>query len=321
MTSFRSTLPASPCDSGGTTELKRTALYARYSTDQQNPASIETQIDLGKEFAAKQGWSLLDIFIDAGISGASYETRPGLQSALSGARRGAYDILLCLTLDRLSRDLEHSARILKLLQFHDIALWTVHGGSAVSSMELGLRAVLSQEVLEQVRYRTREGMKSVAKNGRVPGGLCYGYRVRREYDETGSPVRGLRSIDEEEAKTIVWIFQRFVDGASPNEIAAELNHLGTPGPRGNIWQATAIRGHRNRGTGILNNEMYVGRIIFNRQAYRKNPSTERRVSRINDSESLIVGEVPALRIVTDDLWQRAKNRQRKLSKPKTAAAR
>jgi len=167
MTSFRSTLPASPRDSGGTTELKRTALYARYSTDQQNPASIETQIDLGKEFAAKQGWSLLDIFIDAGISGASYETRPGLQSALSGARRGAYDILLCLTLDRLSRDLEHSARILKLLQFHDIALWTVHGGSAVSSMELGLRAVLSQEVLEQVRYRTREGMKTVAKNGRV----------------------------------------------------------------------------------------------------------------------------------------------------------
>lgn len=156
---------------------------------------------------------------------------------------------------------------------------------------------------------------------RLPGGLCYGYRVRREYDETGSPVRGLRSIDEEEAKTIVWIFQRFVDGANPNEIAAELNHLGTPGPRGNIWQATAIRGHRNRGTGILNNQMYIGKIIFNRQAYRKNPSTERQVSRINDSESLIVGEVPALRIVTDDLWQRAKNRQRKLSKPKTAAAR
>lgn len=290
---------------------KRAVFYARYSTDQQNPASIETQIDLGREFVAKQGWSLSDTFIDAGISGASYETRPGLQSALSGAQQGAYDIFLCLTLDRLSRDLEHSARILKLLHFHDIALWTVHGGSAVSPMELGLRAVLNQEVLEQVRYRTREGMKTVAKNGRVPGGLCYGYRVRREYDESGTPVRGLRSIDKEEATNIVWIFQRFANGASPNEIAAELNHRGTPGPRGKTWQATAIRGHRSRGTGILNNELYIGKIVFNRQAYRKNPSTERRVSRLNDSDDYIVGDVPSLRIVSDDLWQRAKKRQGK----------
>ena len=84
-----------------------------------------------------------------------------------GANTGAYNVFLCLTLDRLSRDLEHSARILKILQFHDVELWTVHSAAAVSFMELGLRAVLSQEVLEQVRYRTREGMKTVAKHGRV----------------------------------------------------------------------------------------------------------------------------------------------------------
>lgn len=82
-------------------------------------------------------------------------------------------------------------------------------------MELGLRAVLSQEVLEQVRYRTREGMKAVAKHGRVPGGICYGYRVRREFDDSGEPVRGLRSIDTDEAATIVWIFEWYADGMSP----------------------------------------------------------------------------------------------------------
>ncbi|WP_318030579.1 recombinase family protein [Rhizobium ruizarguesonis] len=89
------------------------------------------------------------------------------RAALTGAREGAYDVLLCLTLDRPSRDLEHSAKVLKLLQFHDIELWTVHGGSQVSAMELGLRAVLNSEMLEQVRYRAREGMKTVAKTGRV----------------------------------------------------------------------------------------------------------------------------------------------------------
>jgi len=97
-------------------------------------------------------------------------------------------------------------------------------------MELGLRAVLSQEVLEY-RYRTREGTKTVGKHGRVPGGICYGYRVRREFDDNGEPVLGLRSIDTDEAATIVWIFERYADGMSPVRIANEFTARGVPGPR------------------------------------------------------------------------------------------
>jgi DNA invertase Pin-like site-specific DNA recombinase len=166
----------------------RRALRALFNRSTK-PASIETQLDLGKEFVLRQGWHLADTFVDAGVSGSSFETRPGLQAALAKSNIGAYDAFLCLTLDRLSRDLEHSAGILKILQFHDVELWTVHGAAAVSAMELGLRAVLSQEVLEQVRYRTREGMRTVAKHGRVPGEICYGYRVRREFNDIGEPPR------------------------------------------------------------------------------------------------------------------------------------
>ncbi|WP_323131726.1 recombinase family protein [Agrobacterium tumefaciens] len=175
--------------------LKRIVLYTRYATDQQDLAWIETQPDLGKQFVPRQGWHLAETFVDAYVSGSSFETRPGLQAALAVAKTGAYSVFLCLTLDRLSRDVEHSAQILKILQFHDVDLWKVHGAAAVSSMELGLRAVLRQEVLEQVRYRVRAGMKTIAKHGLVPGGIFYGYRVRREFDDSGEPVRGLRSID------------------------------------------------------------------------------------------------------------------------------
>ena len=122
---------------------KRSVIYARYSTDQQTPAAIETQLDLGASFIAERGWKLRETFVDAGVSGASFETRPGLQAALTGAREGTYEVLLCLTLDRLSRDLEHSGKVLKLLHFNEIELWTVHGSSQVSSMEFGLRAVLT----------------------------------------------------------------------------------------------------------------------------------------------------------------------------------
>lgn len=288
---------------------KRVVVYARYSTDQQNPASIETQLDLGTSFVMERGWKLSGTYVDAGVSGASFETRPGLQAALKGAREGGYDVLLCLTLDRLSRDLEHSAKVLKLLQFHDIELWTVHGGSQVSAMELGLRAVLNSEMLEQVRYRTREGMKTVAKTGRVPGGICYGYSIKKMIGTDGEPIRGLRDIIAAEAAVIVWIFEQYVKGLSPDAIAEILNRQGIPGPRGQAWRGTAIRGHRRRGSGILNNQMYIGRLVFNRLVYRKNPVSERRVSRLNSPEQHIIQEVPTLRIVSDSLWKKAKRRQ------------
>ena len=84
---------------------------------------------------------------------------------------------------------------------------------------------------------------------------------------------------------------------SPVRIADELNARGVPGPRGRPWQGTAIRSHRNRGSGILNNQAYIGLIVFNCLAYRKNPATERRVSRENAVEHHVVQEVPSLRIV------------------------
>lgn len=74
----------------------------------------------------------------------------------------------------------------------------------------------------------------------------------------GSPVRGLRSIDIDETATIVWIFEQHADGMSPVRIADELNERGVTGPRGRPRQGTAIRGHRNRGSGILNNQAYIG---------------------------------------------------------------
>jgi site-specific DNA recombinase len=64
-----------------------------------------------------------------------------------------------------------------------------------------------------------------------------------------------------------------------------------------------------RGTGIINNEHYIGRLVWNRQRYVKDPSTGKRVSRLNPETEWIVTEVPALRIVDDELWRAVKTRQ------------
>src|SRR3546814_2246257 len=64
----------------------RAALYARYSSDQQNAASIADQLSLCRERAACEGWQVEAVYEDAAISGASVILRPGIQRLLADAR-------------------------------------------------------------------------------------------------------------------------------------------------------------------------------------------------------------------------------------------
>ncbi len=84
---------------------------------------------------------------------------------------------------------------------------------------------------------------------------------------------------------------------------------GIPGPGGKSWGDTTIRGNLKRATGIVNNELYIGRLIWNRLRYIKDPSTGKRVSRLNPVSEWIVKDVPDLRIVDDELWQVVRERQ------------
>lgn len=109
------------------------------------------------------------------------------------------------------------------------------------------------------------------------------------------------------------IFRDFATGISPRAIAKTLNDEGVTGPEGKLWNDTTIRGHVKRGTGIINNELCIGRLVWNRQRYLKDPSTGRRVSRLNPESAWIVTEVPELRILDGALWQAAKTRQSEIA--------
>jgi Recombinase len=175
-----------------------------------------------------------------------------------------------------------------------------------------LRAVLSHELVEQIRYRTREGMKTAVSKGKATTCLAYGYMLSRQRDHDGDRLRGLREIDTYKADIVQRIFKLYADGMSPRDIAHLLNKEGVIGPRGKKWRDTAIRGHVSRGTGILNNESYIGRMVWNKRNYRKNPDTERRTARVNDTDAWVLSEVPEMRIVPDELWKRVKNRQKEI---------
>jgi site-specific DNA recombinase len=105
----------------------------------------------------------------------------------------------------------------------------------------------------------------------------------------------------------------FAAGHSPRHIAHTLNAGGIPGPDERHWGDTTIRGQAERGTGLLNNTLYIGRLSWNRCSYVKDPRTGRRVARINDRAQWEEVDVRHLRIVDQTLWDAVKARQEQAS--------
>ena len=131
----------------------------------------------------------------------------------------------------------------------------------------------------------------------------------------GQVTIGDRKINPSEAEIVREIFRRFAAGEGPRALARALNERGVLGPYGRPWGDTTIRGHVKKGVGVLNNELYVGRMVWGRQRYIKDPATGRRVARVNPAGSEIVTEVPQLRIVDDELCAAVKARQHVVSRP------
>jgi hypothetical protein len=98
---------------------------------------------------------------------------------------------------------------------------------------------------------------------------------------------GERAINPNQAADVERIFSMFATGASPIAIEKALNEKGIPAPSRGAWRDTTIRGHALRGTGLLRNELYIGRLVWNRLTHIRNPATGRRVSRVNPHVQLM----------------------------------
>ncbi|MCL4677729.1 MAG: recombinase family protein [Alphaproteobacteria bacterium] len=290
---------------------QRVALYARYSSDLQSDHSIEDQLRLCTERAKEEGWQIVECYSDAGLSGASL-MRPGIQALIRDALSGQFDIVLAEALDRLSRDQEDIAGVYKRMQFAGVDMVTLSEGE-ISTLHIGLKGTMNAMFLKDLADKTRRGLRGRVEHGKSGGGIAYGYDVVKRFDAQGQALRGDRTINAAQAAVVVRIFEDYAQkNLSPKAIAAQLNREGIKCPSGKAWGQSTINGNRRRGTGILNNELYVGQLVWNRQRFIKDPATGRRVTRLNDESALIRQELPELRIIPQELWDAAKARQKAL---------
>jgi site-specific DNA recombinase len=282
----------------------RAAIYARYSSDLQSTASIEDQIRLCRERVANEGGTAIETYTDYAISGDSLKNRPGIRALLSDAKSFKFDCVIAEALDRISRDQEDIAGIYKRLRHADIRLVTLAEGE-ISELHVGLKGTMNALFLKDLAQKTRRGQRGRVEAGKIPGGNSFGYRIVRRVLTDGSVATGEREIDPEQAAIVRRIFKEYAEGMTPRRIAAKLNSEGVASPRGGQWNASTINGNRQRRNGVLNNELYVGRITYNRQRFAKDPETAKRVARPNPEHKWVTREVPHLRIIDDDLWHRA----------------
>jgi len=280
--------------------VKRKAVgYSRYSTDLQNERSIADQEALIRRYAQLNGLDLGRLYSDAAQSGASIFGRDGLLELLADARGGGIDVVVVEELDRLSRDIEDLAGIHKRLSFAGVEIIAIHEGVA-STVTVALRGLVGQLYREDNARKIRRGLSGRVGQGLSAGGKAFGYRPH-------PTEKGRLIIVEDEAAIVLRIFRDFAEGHSPVQIARALTVEGALKPRhARAWQASTIYGWAERRSGILRNDLYAGRIVWNKSRMMHDPETGRRVSRSNPESEWQTSDAPDLRIIDPDLWDRVR---------------
>jgi DNA invertase Pin-like site-specific DNA recombinase len=273
------------------------ALYLRYSSDRQNERSPEDQEAVCRPYMERLGFVVAAVYVDRAKSGASVHERADFQRMLRDAKTGLFKAVCAETTSRYGRDEEDRAAARKRLTFCGVTIYTPVDG-VVSRMMDGIKAVMDAQQLEDLKVMIHRGMSAVIRDGRHNGGMAYGYKPI-----PGKP--GELEIVEEQAKIVRRIFREYIAGDTPRTIAARLNAEGIPPPRKFYWRASTINGHTKRRTGILQCELYVGRLIWNRAHRARDPDTGKRVWRHKPESEWQRNAAPHLRIIDDETFEAA----------------
>jgi DNA invertase Pin-like site-specific DNA recombinase len=282
--------------------------------------SLEDQIALCREAASRFACHVLEshIYTDQEISGA-IDQRPSYVQLLQAAKDHVVDAIVVEAQDRLWRDQGEMHHALKRLRFWGVRVFSVTAGTDLTEKTGSLLASVTgwkdEVFLEDLREKTRRGMLGQVRRGLVAGGRSYGYSSEAVRDETGQTAGARRIIDRKEAEVVLRIFTLYDKGMAPKAIAHFLNRERVPPPRPRRgrhpmgWTWTTINGTPKKALGILNNPLYIGRLVWNRSRKVRDPDTGKRLMRMRPPEEWITTETPELRIVPQSLWDRVQQRR------------
>lgn len=258
----------------------RACVYTRVSTKEQSEGkiSIPDQIAACKKAIVERGWELAhEPYMDSGISGHLLEERQGLQNLLRDARQHKFDLVVVKDFDRFARNRALATIVreeLKELFIQTYALNTPvepknpktydPTDDDLGIMVEGYSDTMSEIERNKIRRRMMMGKVAIAKAGKIPNNVPYGYKIKRSIDDHGKVQREV-IVDEEQANIVKRIFEEYTNGRGMLEIAFQLNQNGVKAPRNILWRRQAIKY-------MLQNRTYTGKVLWGwRHAeYKKN---------------------------------------------------
>ncbi|MBE2199609.1 MAG: recombinase family protein [Anaerolinea sp.] len=224
--------------------MKIAAIYARVSTQRQaEEATIASQIDQLEQFANQNSYHIPPEyrFIDEAVSGKSLH-RPALTRLRDSAMTGEIATILCLSPDRLSRNLGIQQLLTAEWQQMNVTLIFVHhppsGNMAHDQMLLNLQGVFAEYKRTVISDRMQRGRRYKLRQGHsVPWPAPYGYDYVRAIEQSGSRWE----VNLVQAAVVKQIFAWYTqDDLTTYGIAVHLNEQQIAGPEGGEWQATTV---------------------------------------------------------------------------------
>jgi site-specific DNA recombinase len=278
------------------------AVYARVSTDKQNPLSPNDQVRKCREFGERNEIRVAEkhVYIDEGVSGVGMD-RPSLQRLLRAALcpHREFDTILVDDTSRLSRSTESVLLIYHKLIFADVQLIAVSQNIDSEHDQaktlITIHGLIDSSYVRELAKKTHRGCESAVLRGHHAGGRCYGYITL----PVGEGTAKQQVVEETEAKTVRRMFEMSASGLSLKAITKALNAEHAGGR--NDWCPTGIRA-------MLKRELYKGELIWNRSKFEKVPESNKRRRKIRDESEWIRTQRPELAIVTEELWDRVQAR-------------
>ena len=224
---------------------KRAILYARVSTDEQARSgySLAQQLEALREYAAREGYEVLEEVADPGQSGASLE-RPGIDQVRDLVAAGGVFVVLAQDRDRFSREPAYTYLLKREFEEHGCKMWALNDrgdGSPEGELMDGVFDQFAKFERAKTTERTRRGRLQKARKGKLVRNsrAHYGF----DYDETGERY----VVNEEEMAVVRRIFRLISSGSSLHSVkrSLELDGVPLPGnggkPRGRFWSLPFLR--------------------------------------------------------------------------------
>ena len=255
-------------------ERLRVAAYCRVSTDDED--QIKSYNSMVRHYTdliqSNKEYIFAGVYADRAITGTKVDKREEFQRLIQDCMDGKIDLIIAKSIPRFARNTLDTLKYVRMLKERNIAVYfevekinTLKDGEFLMTI---LSSVAQQEVENTSAY-VKKGLKMKMKRGELVGFQgCLGY----DYDVNTKSI----SINEEGAKTVRYIFDRYVAGAGSTMIARELNEQGILTIKGNPWVSSSVMG-------IINNEKYKGDILLGK-TFTVDPISKRRLDNLGEED-------------------------------------